>query len=304
MSTEQQPATIRSLVCHRDVEMAVACLGSLLRFSRDPLRLVLHEDGSLTDADVARLSERLPVAGLIRRRDADDEMDDRLGRHPRARRYRYRHPLALKLLDVPLLSDGDMAFCDTDVLFVRPFRDLLRWPDPITSIMFMADGREAYSVRPWELMGRDRVHLVSRVNSGLIAMRARAYDLDFVEWCLGRFDSPRLMMWMEQTCWSAIGCRAACRLWDESQIAVMRPRLNVDDNIAVHFTSRVRSFLPAAIERLGVRKEVREVAQVRTVVSRECRPLDVLSSQARHEFGILRHRMLSRVRQVLPANRS
>jgi hypothetical protein len=33
-------STIRSLICHRDIDMAISCLGSLTRFSRDPVQLL------------------------------------------------------------------------------------------------------------------------------------------------------------------------------------------------------------------------------------------------------------------------
>ena len=57
MADEQSSSILRSLVCHRDVDMAISCLGSMLRFSHDPLDIVLHEDGSLTQPDVDRLKQ-------------------------------------------------------------------------------------------------------------------------------------------------------------------------------------------------------------------------------------------------------
>ncbi len=120
--------TIRSLVCHRDVDMALACLGSLLRFSHDPLRLVLHDDGSLTSEDIQRLLTGLEGSTIVLRSEADELMNQLLKNHPYSYKYRYEQAYSLKLLDIPLLSKGDIAYCDTDVLFLRPFYGMFRQP--------------------------------------------------------------------------------------------------------------------------------------------------------------------------------
>ena len=130
-----------------------------------------------------------------------------LKHHRHCFEYRHQQPFALKLLDVPLLSEGDIAFCDTDVLFLRPFFDLFRWSDDATGTVFMADCREAYSVLPWHLVGPNKLQLPSRVNCGLFLLRKRAHDLDFLEWCLGRVEFRQIRIWIEQTCWAALGNR-------------------------------------------------------------------------------------------------
>ena len=50
---------VATLLGHAHVEMALACLGSLLRYSAEPLRLRIHEDGSLLAADRERLTAGL-----------------------------------------------------------------------------------------------------------------------------------------------------------------------------------------------------------------------------------------------------
>jgi hypothetical protein len=297
----QEPAVpvIRSLLCHRDVDMAIACLGSLLRFSRDPLQFVLHEDGTLTRADADRLSQAFPGLRVVFRSAADAIVNERLARYPYCSQYRKSQAFALKLLDAPLLSEGDLAFCDSDILFFRPFRDLFRWPDQDTSMIFMSDCREAYSVRPWDLIGRDRIRLPSRVNSGLFVLRQTAYDLDFMEWCLGRAEFRQLSIWIEQTCWAALASRVTSRQWDERQVAVMRPGLDLEGKVAVHFTSRVRSFLPGAIA-AAQRAVVRgDPVVVRTEAAQACSPLALTGSQIRHACGLLRNVCVGRFRNAV-----
>jgi hypothetical protein len=196
------------------------------------------------------------------------------------------------LLDIPLLSDGDIAYCDTDVLFLRPFRDLFRWPDDATASVFIADGREAYSVLPWHLVGPNRLQLASRVNSGLFMLRKHAYDLDFFEWCLGRAEFRQIDIWMEQTCWSALGNRVGCGMWDEGRVTVMRPHVRFEQAVAVHFSHCHRGDLPKAIEHARASSDLREPVSVATRPATACHPLALAVSQARHVGGTLKHRML------------
>ena len=294
MVEQDRISLVRSLVCHRDVDMAISCLGSLVQLSLDPVKLVLHEDGSLTEEDVAKLSDALPGVQIISRRYANEVMRERLKRHPHCLAYRDQQAFALKLLDVPLLSDGDIAFADTDVLFLRPHKDLFRWPDQSTGTVFMADCREAYSIMPWHLVGPNRFQLPSRVNCGLFLLRKRAHDLDFIDWCLGRVEFRQIGAWIEQTCWAALGNRAGCRLWDESRIAVMRPEVTFEDKVAVHFTSRHRRFLSDAIRYVRNSPDRGGPLLVATHPASDCHPVALAVSQARHVSGMVRSRMLHR----------
>ncbi|NJL56494.1 hypothetical protein HC928_15965 [bacterium] len=122
MSETTQVLTVRSLLCHRHVDMALVCLASLLKFSPTPLQLVIHDDGSLTTEDVERLTTQLPGTKVLSRQEADELVNGLLKNHPYAYEYRQEAPLALKLLDMPLLNKGDLAYCDSDVLFFTPLK--------------------------------------------------------------------------------------------------------------------------------------------------------------------------------------
>ena len=56
-NTGAEPRLVSTLLGHAHVEMALPCLGSLLRFSAEPLRLRVHDDGTLTAADQERLAD-------------------------------------------------------------------------------------------------------------------------------------------------------------------------------------------------------------------------------------------------------
>ena len=241
--------TVHGLVCHEHVEMAIQCFCSLLKFSVDPLALMIHDDGSLTTEDCQRLRHELSNTTVITRDEANELINPLLKNYPYTYQFRREVPHAVKLIDIPLMSQGDIAFCDSDILFFRPFQGLFQGSDDKTSALFMQDYLEAYSVFPWHLLTTG-LRLPSKINSGLIWMRKSAYDLDFVEWFLSQraFRSKPLHK-MEQTCWAALGYRANCRIWNPSQVVLMRSDTMLTNTmVAGHFVKEVRyrmnQFLP------------------------------------------------------------
>jgi hypothetical protein len=242
------PFKVASLVCHAHVDMALACLGTLLTHSVEPLHLRIHDDGSLTATDRDRLMQGLPGSVIVLAKEAEDTVLPLLARYPECLAFRARSVLARKLLDVPLLSTGEFAFCDSDVWWFRPFEGLSQSLQPAVQAVFMKDNQEAYSLRPWDLIGPRAVRVPSRVNTGLILARTSILDLDFLEWLLG-LKLPafsRFPLWAEQTCWAALGQRAGCRLWDPQQVQVIQDAGCLGQPLtAGHFTSEVRSLMPS-----------------------------------------------------------
>jgi len=59
---------VSCLVCHAHIPIALACLPTLLRYSQNPVELILHDDGSLTDDDAALLRSELNSARVVRRK--------------------------------------------------------------------------------------------------------------------------------------------------------------------------------------------------------------------------------------------
>ena len=231
------PLEVHTLLCHRDVPMAVRCLGSLLRYTHDPIGLVVHDDGTLKAEDCGRLAELGPVR-FVARPEADDQVFEALRRLPHCTRFRRQNVFGLKLFDVPLLATGDIAYCDSDILFLRPFRGLFAWLDPRTSLLLMRDAANMYACTPRHLVLAPRFRLPARCNAGLFFCRQPAYDVDFIEWFLG-LDLPRYRAaptLVEQTAWAALGWRGGCRVWDPSQVALVRRREQLTGElVAGHF---------------------------------------------------------------------
>jgi hypothetical protein len=117
-----------------------------VRFSSEPINLLIHDDGTLTRADREKLMARVTGAGILSREEADSFVQPLLKRYPKCRAYRELHPFALKLIDMALMQSEELAYCDSDVLFVRPHKGLFSWPDLKTSAIFMQDIQDAYSL--------------------------------------------------------------------------------------------------------------------------------------------------------------
>lgn len=243
------PVPVHALVCHRDTNLAIKTLGSLLRFSAQPIQLIVHDDGSLTEGDREKLLNHLNITKLISRPEADVRMAELLKGHPHCFQYRRDYIYGLKLLDIALLSDTDFGYCDSDILFMRPFTGMFQFPNEKVSAIFMRDYLSAYSMLPWTLIGTNKPRLVSKVNAGLIFFRKAAYDLDFINWFLGHKEFRHKTNWLEQTCWSALGHRVGCQQWNPEQIVLVRPWTKPSKQIvAGHFVGEVRhrveEFLP------------------------------------------------------------
>jgi hypothetical protein len=211
--------------------------------------MVLHDDGTLTREDAARLREGLSPLRLVSWEEASDRLAPLLAGRPAARSFRAENPLGAKLLDAPLLGAGPLFFCDTDVLFLRPFAGLDAFPRETVRAVFMSDLESAYSVRSWHLLAEPRLTLPRRVNTGLLLFDRGAYDLDRVEWFLSRPGWQRTPVWAEQTAWALLGGHAGAALWDPERVCFPAgPPPGDGDPVALHFVSPRRKWLAPWLE--------------------------------------------------------
>src|SRR5262245_16440832 len=98
MTSGKVRKTIASLTGTCQVDMAIRCLGTLQRYSADPIMFQIHDDGSATADDCARLKESLNVKRIVGRSEADDLCAPLLARRPHLAAARRGNPLLLKLL--------------------------------------------------------------------------------------------------------------------------------------------------------------------------------------------------------------
>ncbi|WP_416666464.1 hypothetical protein [Egbenema bharatensis] len=288
--------------------MALLCLGSLLQYSTEPLNLILHDDGTLMADDRERLKLNLHGVSFVSRSEADELTQQQLKGYPNCFQYRHgsahqtQHILSLKLFDVALLSHDTIAYCDSDILFLKPFCQLFNFPDSSTSALFMKDFRESYSIHFLKLLKSNEIQLPSKVNAGLIFFKKRNFDLDFVEWLLKQEEFKYIFAFTEQTCWAALGYRAHCRFWDPQQIQMIHQKAPVtQQTIAGHFTTPYRYLLrqyfardPAhnPVEPASVSPESPTV--INTIPAVDCHPISLAKEHSRIHLGGVKQKIVGK----------
>lgn len=240
-----QRQEVRAMICHRDVDLGILCLGSLLRFCQDPIQIILHEDGSLTAQDRDKLAQELPQATVLSKAEADERMEPVLAQYPRCRAFRQRSVNGMKLLDPAYFASGDIILLDTDVLFFRPFKSAFTWPDDGVQCLFLHDRSNAYCLRPWETRN---LRIINQFNAGTMMIRRQNFSFAEMERLLGRIEDSETYIrnepcrwFLEQTCWAAVAARVESRAWKPRQMRVIRPHDRYDETlIAGHFVKSVR----------------------------------------------------------------
>jgi hypothetical protein len=235
--------SLRTLLCHRDVDLAIHCLRSAVQFSSDPFQVVIHEDGSLTSEDHDKLSDALPGCRILDRDVADDLMADRLAGYPNAMTFREGSVWGLKLLDVVLAEPGLCFYLDSDIRFFQPFCGLFVDSATKGRCVFLRDTVwEAYSIRPWHLLDRRGLRVASGINTGLSLCDPDVFDLAFVDWFLGQLDWRVIPAWTEPTCWAALALRADGQAVVPEQLTNLYPSAKVSKKtLGAHFLSAYRS---------------------------------------------------------------
>ncbi len=244
-----QPLTVRTLMGVGSFESSVTCLRSVVNGSQEPLRLIVHEDGTLTPGHRDRLRAEVdPHLEFVLRDDADEAVVPLLARYPSCLDYRQRAPLALKLFDTVLLNDGPLVFVDSDIFFRKTVAGLFD-PARVGRPTFMDNGTHSYAIRPWRAWPADPMRLAGRINSGLIVGWTASIDLDFAEWVLNRLARDVVFRtrpyWVEQTCWAALAGRTETRLFDPRQVAMATATMSevTPEAVAIHFVSTFRGSL-------------------------------------------------------------
>jgi len=237
------PQQLRTLLCSRDVDLAIKCLRSAVCFSADPVEVVIHEDGSLTAADRDKLASYIPSVRILDRMHLDELMAERLARYPHAFAFRQASVWGLKLLDVVLAEPGLCFYMDSDICFFRPFRGLFVEEATRGRCVFLKDTVwQAYSIRPWHLLDRRGLKVASGINTGLTLFDPAVFDLDFADWFLGQTDWRVIPAWTEPTCWAALALRASGHAVDPKQVINLYPSAQVSERtVGAHFLSSYRT---------------------------------------------------------------
>ena len=184
---------VHTLICEQHLWFAVPCLRSLLAFSEDPIQLVIHDDGSLTQPSAERLASAFPDAILVPRRSADAAVADTLARYPHMAQARSHLPHVIKLFDVALTHpEAIVRYVDTDVLFQRRFCGMFPASVPSTSGAFMMDSGNSFGAHPGDFWPFGPLRVARFLNSGLFWIARDRIDYERMEYLFKRWGPERI----------------------------------------------------------------------------------------------------------------
>lgn len=186
---------VHSLVCKRDLRMALFSAKSLLLAAQEPIRWVYHDDGSLSADDCARLERHLSHAKVIRRPESDARAEAALRDFPKLAAWRRCHAMSLKLIDVSLWAEDErVVYLDTDVLFLRRPDLLLDGEAGRSPSYFNRDVASVYAPSDVDLLAEEfGVALLPEINAGVWAMDQTELRLERLErWIASDLFQPRL----------------------------------------------------------------------------------------------------------------
>ena len=237
-----------------DWQLAAWMLASWFDATGMDWKIVIHEDGTLPEEAKALFQKIFPNATLIEAAFADAQMMDVLSKYPLCRKYRFEHPLARKLFDVPHFTSSErFLLFDSDLLFFKRPVEILEWTSrQELDCWFNEDVNESSFVSREEAKARLGIDLWPKVNSGLCLLSKSSIDWDLCESCLRETSVLKGPVWrVEQTLFALCASRGRGGLlpaaYEVSLNAFSRP-----DSVARHYVGPVRNqFFSEGIARLA-----------------------------------------------------
>lgn len=232
---------VHLVTCHRDIPLALWALASWYGVGHRSDPVVIHDDGSLTPPDYESIRAMFPEARIISRSEADDIVATELSRFPAIRTYRALSPLAIKLIDVPLMSACErFILMDSDVFTFSSLSNL-ETRLPASGNSFLRDYQFALTV------GRDVfVRFAAEngylpINTGFAVIERQTLDPDCLEHaltvCPDIYASPS---WAEQTLYALLSSRRGTHFLGPDFVVAQGQCL---ENVKVkHYVSLCRGF--------------------------------------------------------------
>jgi hypothetical protein len=237
-------AEMHTLLCHRDVEMGMCAALSFAFTCGRRFRWVVHDDGSLTAQDVARINETIPGTRVIDRKTADERARRECSQLRYSQVYRDRQVMALKLVDVRIWAESArIAYLDSDICFFRQPEFFLRaLRGEAAGSYFNRDIKDSYVLSRPEIDRRTGIAAPEKINAGLWVMNRDDIDLDRIEeWLAGpAFSDCRYAYTLDQTMIAMLGAvsgHGIAHLPPEYDVDLTKP---VEGSVCKHYVGAIR----------------------------------------------------------------
>ncbi|MBM7789596.1 hypothetical protein [Tenggerimyces flavus] len=183
-TTGNRRVEVHSLVSHEHLPLYLFAMKSLAYYWHD-FSAVVHDDGTITDADRAILRQHVLGVDVVTRAAADAMMADLLTDYPLISSVRRRNVRILQLTDYFMLSDADMVIgMDSDILFFDTPTEVAQWtkdPGEVALLYSPEEGWEPQGVH-WIPDAFPDAPYVPYMCCGFACTdRGRFFDADFLE---------------------------------------------------------------------------------------------------------------------------
>jgi hypothetical protein len=195
------PLQLHLLTGRRFWYQTAFCLWTFARHTGRPIDPVLYDDGTLDETSLHSLRRLFPTVRCVSQPQAIAHLDQHLPaqRYPTLRERWLNYPNLRKLIDPHLASSGWKLVVDSDLLFFREPRCLVKWLDDPQQPLHAVDCVTSYGYSPAlmsELAGGPVPELV---NVGLTGLDSAALDWDRLEfWCRTLIERERPHYYLEQ----------------------------------------------------------------------------------------------------------
>ena len=196
---------IHTLASRKTFDSALLAFASLEFHSGKRWRFVLHDDGTLGEAECRQLQRIFADARLVRRAEADRQAHEALAGFPRCLAHRARHNLALKFFDTLLFArTSRWILLDSDVIFFREPVELVRWAEQEEELcLYNEDTREKFCLPRRMIESRFACRMPPRFNSGLVLHPGPGLPFERAEAFLAEFEKEaHAPQFIEQTLWA------------------------------------------------------------------------------------------------------
>lgn len=233
--------SVFTLICKRDVKMALITLPKIYNFLEDPNDFYIMDDGSLNQSEVNLLKYEMPLATIILRSEREEQILKKLKNYPNCLKYRAEHPLGFKLLDVPILAEQitkRFTFTDCDIIYLKNcekyFTQNINTHLTTDAIKLSIKLKHGLLKFNWKIP--------YQFNSGYFSFGIIDYDLDFIEYYLGLNEVKYVPWLIEQTCWGLLFSRSGISVAPlKNQFVCQEDFLGPkDETLAIHLIADLK----------------------------------------------------------------
>lgn len=205
---------VHMLLHHKRIYEGLWALYSFAYFCDQPCRIIVHNDGSLSNLDICLLNQLFPHCQVIAREEADSIIIGHLHEKglTHCLKLRQKCIFALKLFDPCFFSKNNCFISlDSDVLFFSHPRKLIDQIDTINETtnftnLYSTDVTDAYSLKSADLANLLGKKTIKRLNAGLLRVCQSSIDFKRIEKYLHHPDfynqDGTVHYYAEQTLWA------------------------------------------------------------------------------------------------------